>query len=471
MKKVSKLGVFLLLFVIQFIIITNVLAYKREAALSRCFYSYEKNSMDVVFFGTSKVYANINPCVLWQEYGISSFDFAGSSKPMWNTYYDIVETLKRQKPQLIVVDVYGVFGEGEYSSTEYAIEHVMGLQMSLNKWRDIKASVDEDKRMDFLFHYPIYHSRYNIVSEYDYRYCFGRTHPRYLPGTIMRYNTEPQTPEIDVGEIIEKTELAEKQYIYLCKIIEMCKSKDIDLLLINAPCCMNKEVQMKINSAWEIAEEYGVPYLDFNIMYEEVGINFEEDFSDSGHLNYKGSEKYTRWLGEYLSNQWKDKSSGFDGTMWEKSAEYYYATIADIEMAKVNNLSTYLTELSESDGAFVYMVSVRKGGCGEQLEKHLREAGVSEITILDGGTCVIDESECIFDSLGNDTFHQVIEMNNNYFEVKKDENSAEQLIYNGKNYKTNVDGVSIIVYDKITESFVNSVAFDAQDTNKRYMEE
>ena len=161
MKRVIKIGIFIILFAAQFAIITNIMNYKGDAAINRCFYSYKENTMDVIFFGTSKVYANINPCVLWKEHKIASFDFAGSSKPMWNTYYDIQEALKYQDPQVIVVDVYGVAGRSDFSSLERAIIHVMGLRTSLNKWEDIKASVaEDDNRIAFLLNYPIYHSRY-----------------------------------------------------------------------------------------------------------------------------------------------------------------------------------------------------------------------------------------------------------------------------------------------------------------------
>lgn len=66
---------------------------------------------------------------------------------------------------------------------------------------------------------------------------------------------------------------------------------------------------------WEIAEDYKVSYsyLDFNKMYEKVGIDFSEDFSDEEHLNFKGSEKYTEYLGDYLANQytWTDDTNVF----------------------------------------------------------------------------------------------------------------------------------------------------------------
>lgn len=471
MKRVIKIGIFIILFAAQFAIITNIMNYKGDAAINRCFYSYKENTMDVIFFGTSKVYANINPCVLWKEHKIASFDFAGSSKPMWNTYYDIQEALKYQDPQVIVVDVYGVAGRSDFSSLERAIIHVMGLRTSLNKWEDIKASVaEDDNRIAFLLNYPIYHSRYKELTVGDYQYNFSKEHPRFLPGTIIRYNTEPQTPKIDIDQVKETIELYEKQEDYLCKIIELCHDRNIPLLLVSAPSCLSEESQKEINAVWEIAEDYKVPYLDFNKMYEEVGIDFSEDFSDEGHLNFKGSEKYTKYLGDYLSNQytWKDKNNGFDDTMWVKSTKYYYSRVADMEMAMINDLRSYLKALS--DDRLIYIVSVRAGGCGEEMEAYLRMCGVSGLTLVNGGVCMIDGMRCIFDSGGADEFHNVVDLENNYLEVKKEEGAVEQLIFNGKDYRTNVDGINIIVYDKETKSFADRVAFDIQNLEMRFIE-
>ena len=42
----------------------------------RGFYELEPNSLDVVFIGSSNVHCNINPNVIWNQYGITSYDFS-----------------------------------------------------------------------------------------------------------------------------------------------------------------------------------------------------------------------------------------------------------------------------------------------------------------------------------------------------------------------------------------------------------
>ena len=72
------------------------------------FYQQEENTVDVLCLGSSHTYTNINPAILWDEYGMAAYDLAGSNQTLWNTYYYMKEALKYQTPQLVVVDVYRV---------------------------------------------------------------------------------------------------------------------------------------------------------------------------------------------------------------------------------------------------------------------------------------------------------------------------------------------------------------------------
>lgn len=51
------------------------------------FYKERDNSIDVLFLGSSHMFVNVNPSILWKEYGMAGFDLGGSVQPLWNTYY------------------------------------------------------------------------------------------------------------------------------------------------------------------------------------------------------------------------------------------------------------------------------------------------------------------------------------------------------------------------------------------------
>ena len=55
------------------------------------FYAEEKNSLDFVFVGSSQMFTSVVPAVLWEEYGITSYDFGANEQPMYLSYYYIKE--------------------------------------------------------------------------------------------------------------------------------------------------------------------------------------------------------------------------------------------------------------------------------------------------------------------------------------------------------------------------------------------
>ena len=51
-------------------------------------YRLDKDSVDVVFYGSSHVYSGVNVAALWDDYGIAGYDMAGTMQTLWNSYYN-----------------------------------------------------------------------------------------------------------------------------------------------------------------------------------------------------------------------------------------------------------------------------------------------------------------------------------------------------------------------------------------------
>lgn len=63
------------------------------------------NTLDALFFGHSGVFCGINPMEMYAKYGFTSYDCSFASQMPWETTEFLRETLKRQKPKVVVVDV------------------------------------------------------------------------------------------------------------------------------------------------------------------------------------------------------------------------------------------------------------------------------------------------------------------------------------------------------------------------------
>ena len=68
-------------------------------------YYSEKKDHDVIFIGDCEVYTNFSPLVLWEEYGINSYIRGSAEQLMWQSYYLLEETLRYEKPKVVVFNV------------------------------------------------------------------------------------------------------------------------------------------------------------------------------------------------------------------------------------------------------------------------------------------------------------------------------------------------------------------------------
>lgn len=291
---------FLLLFSGVYYIVDKTLQFKYEDGIlpMEDLYAYPDNSVDVLFLGSSHVGANVDTVRLCNDYGIAAYNLWGSVQPTWNSYYNLVEALKTQKPRVVVLETFLVSQDYEYMDYSRIIKNTMGMKMSKNKVDAVFASATPDVLSDVLLGFSTYHTRYNELSETDFeRYSWNME--------ISDKNIDngdyvtPCTLPVKAGE--ETEELAEKMETYFLKIIELCEEQDIPLLLYTSPYSASAKEMRRYNKVAQIAEEYRIPYLNYNLNYQEIGIDFASDYCDSaGHFNNSGVKKMTEALGSYL---------------------------------------------------------------------------------------------------------------------------------------------------------------------------
>ena len=88
---------------------------------------------------------------------------------------------------------------------------------------------------------------------------------------------------------------------YIGRIVEFCREEEIRLVFVTAPS-LDRYLQeigpydMAHQYIQELADGYGVPYLDFNLCRDEYLNLGEESYIDVDHLNGYGAETLTRLL-------------------------------------------------------------------------------------------------------------------------------------------------------------------------------
>ena len=104
--------------------------------------------------------------------------------------------------------------------------------------------------------------------------------------------------------MLKDASFGEKPVAYLDRIVDLCREKGIELILIKSPCLYPAWYEEWDRWLEDYAEKNGVEYINAIPRMEEMGIDLGTDTYDGGiHLNVYGAEKYTRWLGQHLMDR------------------------------------------------------------------------------------------------------------------------------------------------------------------------
>jgi hypothetical protein len=325
--QVSKVIVFIFLFSSTYLYTSSILKPKFEDGIEPLteFRRFPRQSIDVVFFGSSHMFMSINPIILWQEKGIPSYVLGGSVQLLWNTYYYIKECLKFQSPKVIVLDVYGTCYNCEYNDWSRIVKNNLGLKMSKDKIESIMVSAPKINWVALIIGLPVYHMRYKELTRRDFVDPYKRGEKAYKNGFYSGDNIEPQSRP-DVRGITSYRDIPAKQLKYLNKIIELAKSKNIELLFVVNPYVLSTEDQEVFNSAAQLAKENNIKFINYNLLYDEVPLDFNSDFMDSSHLNNNGSKKISKHLANVLS---------FEYRLEDKRQNPDYAKLTQLEFISI----------------------------------------------------------------------------------------------------------------------------------------
>lgn len=291
---------FLLVFLFLFQGVSRVLRGRPAVGSNAFFYEEPRQSLDVLFLGSSHMLNAVSPMQLWEEYGIPSGNLGVNGQVLPVTYYTLREALRYQKPRVAVVDIYKVVQDSLIDSPGSLHAALDGMPLwSLPKFQAAFDLLQRGERAEYLLDIIVYHDRWKLVTKEDFLPADTRE-----KGAQTLFTVEQP---YQGWEVLPETETAPPVHVeidYLERIIALCQKEDISLLLVAVPYTTPEKDDLNrqavVNGMAEYAAEKGIPYL--NLMHEtgEMDFDFSADMADMYHVNWKGMEKVTAFLGEYL---------------------------------------------------------------------------------------------------------------------------------------------------------------------------
>ena len=113
----------------------------------------------------------------------------------------------------------------------------------------------------------------------------------------------------------------------LDEIVNMCREAGAQLVLVSTPSALNWSYPNH-NGIQALADEYGLTYVDMNLLGDELGIDWNTDTKDQGdHMNCFGAEKVSKWLAGWLKNNFDlpDHKGEAAYSRWDDDLKTYEA--------------------------------------------------------------------------------------------------------------------------------------------------
>ncbi|HHY81321.1 MAG TPA: SGNH/GDSL hydrolase family protein [Clostridiales bacterium] len=289
-------------------------------------YYREKTPHDVIFIGDCEVYENISPITLWEKYGITSFIRGSAQQLIWHSYYLLEETLKYEKPKVVVFNVLSM-KYNEPQKEEYNRLTLDGMRWSMSKVKAIKASMMEGESfLDYVFPILRFHSRWSELTSEDFKYLFKKDKVSHN-GYYMRVDVKPVT-SVPKPRKLADYRFGDNAWHYLDKMVELTKKHGIELVLMKAPTIYPHWYDEWEQQIEEYAEKHDLMYINFLELMEETGIDLTTtDTYDAGlHLNKSGAEKLSVYFGKILQDTFglEDHRSDEElSLVWQEKVEFY----------------------------------------------------------------------------------------------------------------------------------------------------
>lgn len=274
------------------------------------FYKLPKNSLDMVFLGSSHSYCTFNPEIFDETLNTSSFQMGMPLQHPDSTYYTLKEVLNYQKPKIVVMEVYWDLLKNDFEFNQVKTLFQVLKNPSLKQEyiikdfplsEKLKYSINILKYQNDYFAYKGNEISQKIKNKFNLKDKViekQKGTEKYLSKGYVycdynmldsEYNKTNQFKNLDGKNFV----LSKVQKEFLEKIISLCKDNNIKLIFVTAPIAnvsidYIKNYDLIHNQIQQFANQYNIPYIDYNIINKNENLLTNQNFRDDAHLNDSG---------------------------------------------------------------------------------------------------------------------------------------------------------------------------------------
>ena len=443
------------------------------------FYDLEKDTVDVLYIGSSHSFSSISPEDIYKKYGITGYVQGSSCQKVWQSYYYLEEFLYTQHPKIVILDTFMAL-DGGAQSEPFNREAIDKMRMSPAKlksaWMAKRMNVEEEDFISYIFPALRYHDRWKELSDQDYKYIF-------MPRTSSAKGFLPRqgsvAAEFNIKDYNNKTEVQTLNGTcadYLNKIKKLCDTNGMEFILVKWPTCLWSLSSSLTIEQW--ANENDVRFLDFianKDLRAAVNIDWNVDSLDGGnHLNYEGAMKMTDWMGAYLTTNYvfEDKRNNENYMQWDEDYIYYKKCVKNAELKSQNEFDMYLNNLEEEDYLVVVSFNGVNDNVDDQEKNKILKIGIPE-KILEhqnesNNLTIISNGKLVYSQYGENVIQYTNCICGFDLDVTSETKQGGSLscIYERSQKAIDQTGIQFIVFDPVTDKYVDTSVWAVDESGK-----
>ena len=243
-------------------------------------------NIDILFLGSSHSYRGFDTRI-FRKYGYNTFNLGTSAQSPIQSKFLLKKHIKQLSPKIIIFDVY--HWTSSLNGIEPAIDIISNTKnLSYFELKMYLEIGDIEVLKTFIYSFI----NKSLLKE-KFQEETLKKYDKYVKGGFVERSSIYSKHESDFPKISEN-ELSKKQLSAIDDIVNISKSYNAKILLVNTPLIKQYNLSYEHNNYFDSLMNSKAEYINFNKL--NLSLNDTIHFIDKDHLSQKGVELFNKFF-------------------------------------------------------------------------------------------------------------------------------------------------------------------------------
>ena len=262
----------------------------------RAFHSLERDSLDVIVYGSSHTWRGIDTRVMREKYDLAAHNYGCNWQAMNVVELFLEDSLRTQSPKVVCIDTYTVNKILIDKDMDGQIYYTRAMDNFEGKRKFLKQCFGDDIERYASYYFPLimFHDNWNKITKESFTWP---DYKEYVESTGFRASDTVYSCQLPDYRNFKQLELEEESIRTLDEIVSACNEKNVRIIFVTIPW----EGEYDYSDAMkDYSEKNNCEYIDLFEHLDEMGLDGKTDLRDADHLNSSGAAKVADYLGKYI---------------------------------------------------------------------------------------------------------------------------------------------------------------------------